>query len=96
MTNVIKFPNRHRLTDEELEQAETEFRSFEERISSLSEILDLNVQGMYQVIDIDAEEIMMALLQMAALWSVRADIEPEEFLDLVRSIHLEISDAEET
>ena len=94
---MIKFPEKHRHIHVELEAAESEFRTFEERIAALAEIIDLNVQGLYHTIDVDEEEVMMSLLQLAALWSVRADMPPEEFLDLVRGIHLEVNtDAEET
>jgi len=50
----------------------------------------LNIQGAYHVIDADADEIMMTLLHLAAVWSVRAGIPPEEYEELVRSTRLEI------
>lgn len=99
MTNVIDFPKREldievSLSEFDLEQAEQNFRKFEERIAALAEILDLNVQGMYHTLDADTEEMMMALLHLSALWSVRAGIMPDDYMSLVQSIHLEITDDE--
>jgi hypothetical protein len=99
MTNVIDFPKREldievSLSEFDLEQAEENFRNFEERIAALAEILDLNVQGMYHTLDADTEEMMMALLHLSALWSVRAGIMPDDYMSLVQSIHLEITDDE--
>jgi len=36
--------------------------------------------------------VMMALLHLSAIWSVRAEIEPADYMALVQGIHLEITD----
>lgn len=102
MTNIIDFPKREReftvkldsmeFSEKDLEEAERSFVRFEERIAAIAEILDLNVQGMYHTLDIDTDEVMMALLHMSAIWSVRAGLEPDDYLSLVASIHLEVTD----
>jgi hypothetical protein len=52
--------------------------------------MDLNIQGLYHVVDADAEEIMMTLLQLSAIWAVRAGLPPEEYEELVRSTRLQV------
>jgi hypothetical protein len=94
MSNVIDFPKREYDIEVDLEEVERNFHRFEERISSLAEILDLNVQGMYHTLDVETDEIMMALLHLSAIWSVRAEIEPADYMALVQGIHLEITDNE--
>lgn len=99
MTNVIDFPKREydikvELSDFDLEEAERNFYNFEERISSLAEILDLNIQGMYHTLDVDTEEVMMALLHLSAIWSIRSEIAPDDYMSLVQSIHLEVTEDE--
>lgn len=99
MTNVIDFPKREYdievdFSNFDLEQAERNFHKFEERIAALAEILDLNVQGMYHTLDADTEEMMMALLHLSAIWSIRAGIMPDDYMSLVQSIHLEITEDE--
>ena len=96
MTNIIKFPSKDMKVVYTPHDEVDEYIDVEERIASLSEILDLNIQGTYHTIDVDAEEIMMALLQLSAIWSVRAEISPEEFMTLCQGIRLEVTNAEET
>lgn len=97
MSNVIKFPNKDPHFQVYLESIEQDYMKFEERIAALAEVLDLNIQGMYHTIDVDAEEIMMALIQLAATWSVRAEMDADEFMTMMQGIHLEVTtNAEET
>lgn len=92
MTNVVEFPKKELDITVSLENEEERLEDVAERIHALAEILDLNIQGAYHVIDADADEIMMTLLHLAAVWSVRAGIPPEEYEELVRSTRLEIVD----
>jgi len=87
MTNVIKFPDRASGED-----AEEKLYLFQERVEALSDLIDLNVQGLFQVMDVEPEEVMLALIKLGAVWSVRADIEPEEFMAFIGNIHLEVTD----
>ena len=88
MSNVIQFPNR----DKQAEEAEQEFYMFEERIGAIADLLDLHVQGMFHVMDVEPEELMLGLMQLSALWAVRGGIEADEFMAFIQSIHLEVTD----
>ena len=90
MTNVVEFPKKELDIRVTLEDGEERLDSLEDRVNALAEIMDLNIQGLYHVIDADAEEVMMTLLQLSAIWAVRAGLPPEEYEELVRSTRLEV------
>lgn len=90
MTNVVDFPKRELDIRVTLEDNEERLDSLEDRVNALAEIMDLNIQGLFHVIDADAEEIMMTLLQLSAIWAVRAGLPPEEYEELVKSTRLEV------
>ena len=90
MTNVVDFPKRELDIRVTLEDDEERLDSLEDRINALAEIMDLNIQGLFHVIDADAEEVMMTLLQLSAIWAVRAGLPPEEYEALVKSTRLEV------
>jgi hypothetical protein len=90
MTNVVDFPKRELDIRVTLENDEERLDSLEDRVNALAEIMDLNIQGLYHVVDADAEEVMMTLLQLSAIWAVRAGLPPEEYEALVRSTRLEV------
>lgn len=96
MTNIIKFPSKDMKVVYTPHDEVDDYVDAEERVTSLADILDLNIQGMYHTIDVEAEEVMMALLELSAIWSVRADIAPEDFMTLCQGIRLEVTNAEET
>jgi len=73
-----------------LQDDEERLDSLEDRVNALAEIMDLNIQGLYHVVDADADEVMMTLLQLSAIWSVRAGLPPEEYEALVKSTRLEV------
>lgn len=96
MSNVIDFPKKGVDFEVFLDNAEEKVFEFQERIHALADILDLNIQGMYHVIEAETDEIMMALLHLSAVWAVRSNLDAQEYIDLVRSINLEIlEDGEE-
>lgn len=90
MTNVVEFPKKELDIRVTLEDGEERLDSLEDRVNALAEIMDLNIQGLYHVVDADAEEIMMTLLQLSAIWAVRSGLPPEEYEELVRSTRLEV------
>lgn len=90
MTNVVEFPKRELDIRVTLENDEERLDSLEDRVNALAEIMDLNIQGLFHVVDADAEEVMMTLLQLSAIWAVRAGLPPEEYEALVRSTRLEV------
>lgn len=90
MTNVVEFPKKELDIRVTLENDEERLDSLEDRVNALAEIMDLNIQGLYHVVDADAEEVMMTLLQLSAIWAVRAGLPPEEYEELVRSTRLEV------
>ena len=90
MTNVVDFPKREIDIRVDLETDEERLDSLEDRVNALAEIMDLNIQGLFHVVDADAEEVMMTLLQLSAIWAVRAGLPPEEYEALVRSTRLEV------
>ena len=90
MSNIVDFPKKGLDIRVSLEDDEERLDSLEDRVNALAEILDLNIQGAYHVIDADAEEIMMTLLQLSAIWAVRAGLPPEEYEELVKSTRLEV------
>jgi len=90
MTNVVDFPKRELDIRVTLENDEERLDSLEDRVNALAEIMDLNIQGLFHVVDADAEEVMMTLLQLSAIWAVRAGLPPEEYEALVRSTRLEV------
>jgi len=90
MAKVIDFPKRELDIKVTLEDDEERLDSLEDRVNALAEIMDLNIQGLFHVVDADAEEVMMTLLQLSAIWAVRAGLPPEEYEELVRSTRLEI------
>ena len=90
MTNVVEFPKRELDIRVTLQDDEERLDSIEDRVNALAEIMDLNIQGLYHVVDADAEEVMMTLLQLSAIWAVRAGLPPEEYEELVRSTKLQV------
>ena len=90
MTNVVEFPKRELDIRVTLENDEERLDSLEDRVNALAEIMDLNIQGLFHVVDADAEEVMMTLLQLSAIWAVRAGLPPEEYEELVKSTRLEV------
>ena len=90
MAKVIDFPKKGLDIRFTLEDDEERLDSFEDRVNALAEIMDLNIRGLYHVVDADAEEVMMTLLQLSAIWAVRAGLPPEEYEELVRSTRLEV------
>lgn len=96
MTNIIKFPEKGMSVEYTPHDEVDDYMNLEQRVNSLAEILDLNIQGMYHTIDVEADEVMMALLELSAIWSVRAEIDPEDFISLCQGIRLEVTNAEET
>lgn len=90
MTNVVEFPKRELDIRVTLQDDEERLDSLEDRVNALAEIMDLNIQGLYHVVDADAEEVMMTLLQLSAIWAVRAGLPPEEYEQLVRSTKLQV------
>jgi len=90
MTNVVEFPKRELDIRVTLQDDEERLDSLEDRVNALAEIMDLNIQGLYHVVDADAEEVMMTLLQLSAIWAVRAGLPPEEYEALVRSTKLQV------
>jgi len=90
MTNVVDFPKRELDIRVTLENDEERLDSLEDRVNALAEIMDLNIQGLFHVVDADAEEVMMTLLQLSAIWAVRAGLPPEEYEALVKSTRLEV------
>ena len=90
MAKVIDFPKRELDIKVTLEDDEERLDSLEDRVNALAEIMDLNIQGLFHVIDADAEEVMMTLLQLSAIWAVRAGLPPEEYEALVKSTKLEV------
>ena len=90
MTNVVDFPERELDIRVTLEDDEERLDSLEDRVNALAEIMDLNIQGLFHVVDADAEEVMMTLLQLSAIWAVRAGLPPEEYEELVKSTRLEV------
>jgi hypothetical protein len=90
MTNVVEFPKRELDIRVTLEDDEERLDSLEDRVNALAEIMDLNIQGLFHVVDADAEEVMMTLLQLSAIWAVRAGLPPEEYEELVKSTRLEV------
>lgn len=90
MTNVVEFPKRELDIKVTLQDDEERLDSLEDRVNALAEIMDLNIQGLYHVVDADAEEVMMTLLQLSAIWAVRAGLPPEEYEELVRSTKLQV------
>ena len=90
MTNVVDFPKRELDIRVTLEDDEERLDSLEDRVNALAEIMDLNIQGLFHVVDADAEEVMMTLLQLSAVWAVRAGLPPEEYEELVKSTRLEV------
>ena len=90
MAKVIDFPKRELDIKVTLEDDEERLDSLEDRVNALAEIMDLNIQGLFHVVDADAEEVMMTLLQLSAIWAVRAGLPPEEYEALVKSTRLEV------
>jgi hypothetical protein len=90
MTNVVEFPKRELDIRVTLQDDEERLDSLEDRVNALAEIMDLNIQGLYHVVDADADEVMMTLLQLSAIWAVRAGLPPEEYEALVRSTRLQV------
>ena len=90
MTNVVEFPKKELDIRVTLENDEERLDSLEDRVNALAEIMDLNIQGLYHVVDADAEEVMMTLLQLSAIWAVRAGLPPEEYEALVKSTRLQV------
>ena len=90
MTNVVEFPKRELDIRVTLQDDEERLDSLEDRVNALAEIMDLNIQGLYHVVDADADEVMMTLLQLSAIWAVRAGLPPEEYEALVRSTKLQV------
>ncbi len=90
MAKVIDFPKRELDIKVTLEDDEERLDSLEDRVNALAEIMDLNIQGLFHVVDADAEEVMMTLLQLSAIWAVRAGLPPEEYEELVKSTRLEV------
>ena len=90
MTNVVEFPKRELDIRVTLQDDEERLDILEDRVNALAEIMDLNIQGLYHVVDADADEVMMTLLQLSAIWAVRAGLPPEEYEALVRSTKLQV------
>ena len=90
MTNVVEFPKKELDIRVTLQDDEERLDSLEDRVNALAEIMDLNIQGLYHVVDADAEEVMMTLLQLSAIWAVRAGLPPEEYEALVKSTRLQV------
>lgn len=90
MAKVIEFPKKELDIRVSLENDEERLDSLEDRVGALAEIMDLNIQGLYHVVDAEAEEVMMTLLHLSAVWAVRSGMPPEEYEQLVKSTHLEV------
>ena len=91
MDNVIKFPKKELDIEVNFDSVDVLLRH-EERVRSLVDVMDLNAQGTFHVMDVDAEEIMMALLHMSALWAFRAGLEPEQYYEVRDSMLVEVDD----
>ena len=89
MDNVVEFPKKG-LEVEVVFDTPDAIVKYEERIESLVEVMDLAVQGTYHVMDVSADEIMMSLLHMSAIWAYRADLTPEEFYEIRDNMLIEV------
>jgi len=91
MSNVVDFPKKGLNITVEFDDVDAIVK-YEDRVQSLVEVMDLAVQGTFHVMDVDADEIMMALLHMSAIWSHRAGLTPDEYYELRDSMLIEVKD----
>ena len=91
MSNVVDFPKKELDIKVSLDTVDAIVK-YEERVQSLIEVMDLNVQGTFHVMDVAADGVMMALLHMSAIWSHRAGLTPEEFYELREGVLIEVDD----
>lgn len=94
MDNVIDFPKKGLDVQVHFDDVDSTVL-YADHLESLVEIMDLNVQGLFHVVDSAPEEIMMALLHMSAIWAHRAGISPEEFYEIRDNMLWEINDGTE-
>ena len=94
VTNVIDFPGKELQIEVHYDNVEQVIRQTD-RLESLVEIMDLNVQGLFHVVDSSPEEIMTALLHMSAMWAHRAGYTPEEYYEFRDSMLWETTDGTE-
>ena len=95
MDNVVEFPKKELNVEVSFDTVDTIVK-YEERIESLVEVMDLAVQGTFHVMDVTADEIMVSLLHMSAIWAYRADLTPEEFYEIRDNMLIEVKNGPES
>lgn len=95
MDNVVEFPKKELNVEVSFDTVDTIVK-YEERIESLVEVMDLAVQGTFHVMDVTADEIMVSLLHMSAIWAYRADLTPEEFYEIRDNMLIEVNNGPES
>ena len=95
MDNVVEFPGKGLDIEVNLDAAGAVLKDVE-RLQALVDILDLNVEGTFHVMDIAPDEIMMALLHLSAIWAFRAGIDAEEYYEIRDSMMVEVEHGPES
>ena len=95
MDNVVEFPKKELNVEVSFDTVDAIVK-YEERIESLVEVMDLAVQGTFHVMDVTADEIMVSLLHMSAIWAYRADLTPEEFYEIRDNMLIEVNNGPES
>ena len=77
--NVVNFPNEFNLSVD-LEDDSV--------IDGVFEIIDIFTQGLNTAHDVDPEVLMVAMMQNAAIWGIRAGMDAEDVMDTFKRMRV--------
>lgn len=77
--NVVNFPNEFNLSVD-LEDDSV--------IDGVSEIIDIFTQGLNVAHDVDPEVLMVAMMQNAAIWGIRAGMDADDVTDTFKRMRV--------
>jgi len=81
--NVVNFPNEFNLSvDLEDDSA----------IEGVSEIIDIFAQGLHSAHDVDPEILMVAMMENAAIWGIRAGMDADDVMDTFKRMRVRLEE----
>lgn len=82
--NIINFPQESHFTIELEEEAQV--------IEGVGEMIDIFTCGLNAAHDVDAEIIMAAMIQGAAIWGIRAGLSTDEVMDVFKRMRVRLEE----
>ena len=81
--NVVNFPSEFNLSVD-LEDDSV--------IDGVSEIIDIFTQGLNAAHDVEPEVLMVAMMQNAAIWGIRAGMDAEDVMDTFKRMRVRLAE----